>query len=98
MSWWGRREERAFAHPTDLAPAAPDQDQPDHSQRRAIIRPLDLADHEARLRPCHKPGALADPKQPDKEGENAANEKRCPHGINLTRPANPRAQIPPCPR
>src|ERR1039457_1565319 len=33
----------------DLAPSLPDQNQSDHRQRRAVIGPLDLADHEARL-------------------------------------------------
>src|SRR4051794_3249811 len=62
-----------FAHPTILALAPPDQDQPDHSQRRAVIRPLHLADHEARLRPRDDAGALADPEQADQQREDSGN-------------------------
>jgi addiction module HigA family antidote len=76
------REERAFAHPTDLTPTAPDQDHSDHSQRRAVIRPLNLADHEARLRPRDNARALTDPEQADEEGEDAEDEKCCSHGQN----------------
>src|ERR1700754_350685 len=88
------REERAFAHPTNLTPAAPDQDQSDHGQGCAIIRPLNLADHEARLRPCDNACALADPEQADEKGEDADNS-HCA-SADTTRPANPRARIPPC--
>src|SRR3954451_16341201 len=69
----GTARERAFAHPTDLAPAAPDQDQPDHSQGRAVIGPLNLADHEAGLRPGDDAGALADPEQADQQREDSGD-------------------------
>jgi hypothetical protein len=56
-----------------LSPAAPDQDQPNHRQRRAVPGPLNLAYHEARLRPVDVSGALADPEQTDQHGENAGD-------------------------
>src|SRR5205085_2821612 len=68
-----RSRDDGFAHPTILAPAAPDQDQPDHSQRRAVIRPMNLADHEAGLRPGDDAGALADPEQADQQREDSGN-------------------------
>ena len=43
--------------------ALPDQDQADRGQRRAVAGPLQLVDHEARLRPGDRAGALADPEQ-----------------------------------
>jgi hypothetical protein len=67
-----------FAHPTKLTkltPAAPDQDQPDHRQRRAVPGPLHLADHETRSRPRDNAGALADPEQADQQGEDAEDEE-----------------------
>src|SRR5580704_15166015 len=44
-----------------LALALPDQDQAERGQRRAVARPLDLFDHEARSRPIDRAGALTDP-------------------------------------
>src|SRR3954465_63245 len=42
---------------THLTLALPDQDQAERGQRRAVAGPLDLVDHEARLRPGDHAGA-----------------------------------------
>src|ERR1700731_3250325 len=47
--------------PSGLPLALPDQDQAERGQRRAVAGPLDLPDHEARLRPVDHAGALTDP-------------------------------------
>src|SRR5271165_984978 len=57
----------------------PDEDQPKRRQRRAIAGPLDLIDHEARLRPFDCTGALADPEQAYGKREQPDNEKRGAH-------------------
>src|SRR6476660_7625522 len=49
----------------------PDQDQSDGAEHRAISRPLQLVDHDARLRPANRAGALTDPQQPDGERQKA---------------------------
>ena len=67
----GHGAKSAFAHPTELALALPDQDQAQGGERRAISRPLDLLDHEARLRPVDHARALADPQKPHGECEKA---------------------------
>src|ERR1700729_4121115 len=69
----------------DSALALPDQDQAERRQRGAIPGPLDLADHEARLRPLDHAGALADPEQPDGEREKANDQKQFAHGLCLKR-------------
>src|SRR5450631_321593 len=66
-----------------LALALPDQNQSDHGQRRAVIGPLDLADHEARLRPFDHAGALTDPEQPNGEREPANGQQQFAHGFFL---------------
>src|SRR6267378_1717257 len=58
----------------------PDQDQADRGQRGAIARPLKLSDHEARLRPGDRPGALADPEQSNGEGKKSHRKKQFAHG------------------
>src|ERR1700687_976533 len=58
-----------------LALALPDQNQSDHGQRRAVIGPLDLADHEARLGPFDHASALTDPEQPNGEREPAKDQQ-----------------------
>src|SRR6266851_9428731 len=63
----------------DLALALPDQDQPKRSQCRAISGPLDLVDHEARLRPGDRAGALADPEQADGERQKADDQEQLAH-------------------
>src|SRR6266404_6278353 len=65
--------------------ALPDQDQAESGQRRAVAGPLDLVDHEARLRPGDRTGALADPEQPESEGEKANDQKPFAHGSFLAR-------------
>jgi hypothetical protein len=59
-----------------LTLALPDQDQAEGGQCRAVPGPLDLVDHEARLRPCDRTGALTDPEQPESECEEANDQKR----------------------
>src|ERR1700736_6453112 len=79
---------------TDLALALPDQDQADRAERRAVAGPLDLLDHEARLRQVDYTGALTDPEQPHGEREEANDQKQFTHRIFLDRagPARPIAQ------
>src|ERR1700687_4799618 len=69
----------------DSALALPDQDQADCGQRRAVPGPLDLLDHEARLRPVDHTGALTDPQQPNGEREKANDQKQFTHRIFLDR-------------
>src|SRR5258705_11479584 len=75
----------AALHPSyesaNLAVALPDQDQADGAEQRAISRPLQLIDHEARLRPADCAGALADPEQPDGKRQKADERKRSGHGF-----------------
>src|SRR5258705_12634787 len=59
-----------------LTLALPDQDQAEGGQCRAVPGPLDLVDHEARLRPCDCTGALTDPEQPESEREETNDQKR----------------------
>src|SRR5450631_481677 len=59
--------------------ALPDQNQSDQGQRRAVIGPLDLADHEARLRPRDIARALTDPEQPNGEREPANDQQQFAH-------------------
>src|ERR1700682_6480867 len=55
--------------------ALPNQDQAESGQRRAVAGPLDLVDHEARLRPGDRTGALTDPEQAKSECEEANDQK-----------------------
>ncbi|MBB5051216.1 hypothetical protein HNQ36_001170 [Afipia massiliensis] len=55
----------------------------DEAQCHAVVRPLDLADHEAGLRPVHIARALADPEQTDDYRECADGEEECSH-MNTT--------------
>src|ERR1700756_5380429 len=66
-----------------LALALPDQDQAERGQHRAISGPLDLPDHETRLRPVDRAGALADPEQTEGEGKKANDQKRVAHRVFL---------------
>src|SRR3954452_23399475 len=68
---------------THLTLALPDQDQAKRGQRRAVAGPLDLVDHEARLRPGDRAGALADPQQPDGERKEADDQKPYAHRLSL---------------
>src|SRR6516225_7113092 len=63
----------------------PDEYQPEGRHRRTITGPLDLIDHEARLRPFDRSGALTDPEQTHGKRKDPDNEKRCAHGF-LPRP------------
>src|SRR4051794_31554415 len=81
-----------------LPPAAPDQDQPDQRERRAIPGPLNLADHETGLRPRNQAGALTNPEQAYEQREDTDCQQCRSHDVNLTRPAIPHWQIPPCRR
>src|SRR6266851_6676051 len=65
--------------------ALPDQDQAESGQRRAVAGPLDLVDHEARLRPGDRTGALTDPEQAESECEEANDQKPFAHGSFLAR-------------
>src|SRR4030088_185621 len=81
-----------FAHRATLmlrsTLALPDQDQADRRERRAVSGPLDLVDHEARLRPGDRAGALADPQKPDSKREEANDQKQSAHGLaSLAGPA-----------
>ncbi len=67
---------------TDSALALPDQDQAECGQRGAVAGPLDLLDHEARWRPVDHAGALADPEQPDRERQQAKDQKQSAHGLS----------------
>src|ERR1700687_3770822 len=69
----------------DSALALPDQDQADCGKRRAVAGPPDLLDHEARLRPVDRAGALTDPQQPNGEREKANDQKQFTHRIFLDR-------------
>src|SRR5947209_10076484 len=60
--------------------ALPDQDQAKRGHDRAISRPLDLLDHEARLRPVDHSGALTDPEQAHREREKSDDQKQLSHG------------------
>src|SRR6266404_3999586 len=62
--------------------ALPDQDQAESGQRRAVSSPLDLVDHEARLRPADRTGALTDPEQPDGKRKKTNDQKQFGHGIS----------------
>ena len=68
-----------------LAFALPNEDQPERGNSSAVARPLDLFDHEARLRPVDHPGALADPEQTHRKREKADNQKQLSHGVILFR-------------
>src|SRR6266704_186801 len=72
---WPRRERAR------LALALPDQDQADRGQRGAVSGPLDLADHEARLRPFDRAGTLADPEQPYGKCKKADDQEPVAHGV-----------------
>src|ERR1700737_1789780 len=63
--------------------ALPDQDQAERGQRGAISGPLDLPDHETRLRPVDRASALTDPEQSDGEGQKANDQKRFAHRLFL---------------
>src|SRR5450631_155299 len=65
--------------------ALPDQDQADGGQHGAVSGPLKLADHETRLRPLDRAGALADPEQPEGEREEANDQEPVTHGVCLVR-------------
>src|SRR5580704_15463174 len=68
---------------TDSALALPDQDQAQRRQRGAVAGPLDLPDHEARLWPVDRAGALADPKQACEEREQTDGQKQSAHGSSV---------------
>src|ERR1700732_2180546 len=65
----------SIGRPRRLAPALPDQNQAEHSQRRAVSGPLDLFDHETRCRPGDHAGALADPQCTDRQREEAEDQQ-----------------------
>src|SRR5665213_3147293 len=72
---------RRFISTPYLTLALPDQDQAEAGERRAIAGPLQLADHEARRRPFHHAGALADPEQADGQREEADDQQQLAHGL-----------------
>src|SRR5665213_2088937 len=65
--------------------ALPDQDQAKPRECCAVAGPLDLADHEARLRPLDHAGALADPEHANGERNKADGQKQLAHGPILIR-------------
>src|ERR1700676_2582132 len=81
--WDKPRDNGAIVRPRRLAPALPDQNQAERSQRRAVSGPLDLFDHETRCRPGDHAGALADPQCTDREREQADDQKQFAHGVFL---------------
>src|SRR3981189_995421 len=65
--------------------ALPDQDQAESGQRRAVSSPLDLVDHEARLRPADRTGAFTAPEQPDGKRKKTNDQQQFGHGGFLVR-------------